>query len=231
MSQPNANEGRQQRFWDTLPAEAQDAFLAVGQPINAKIYDVLALQTDASGDILLIRSGLVKAIARAGQQKVLLSVHGAGALLGVTAYLAGRPTLAAVVAVEPTEAVRIGRAEFGAWLAQFPRIQADFHRAIAVRQLAGDETRIATASLSVSERLARLLLKVMEEPDDGSVDGRRTAVRLSQAELASCIGASLRSVTRSMASWRRRQIVIADERRSVVVRQPDALRRIAGLGR
>ena len=86
-------------------------------------------------------------------------------------------------------------------------------------------------SLSVSERLARLLLKIMEEPDAGSVDGSRTAVRLSQAELASCIGASLRSVTRSMASWRKREIVIADQRRFVVVRQPDVLRRIAGLGR
>ncbi len=231
MSQPKANEARPQRYWDTLPAEAQDAFLAAGHPINAKIQDMLSPQADGSGDVLLIRSGLVKAIARAGQQRVLLSVHGAGALLGVTAYLGGRATLAAVVAVETTDAVRLGRAEFRAWLSRFPSAQADFYRAIAIRQLAGDESRIATVSLSVSERLARLLLKIMEEPDAGSVDGSRTAVRLSQAELASCIGASLRSVTRSMASWRKREIVIADQRRFVVVRQPDVLRRIAGLGR
>ena len=69
--------------------------------------------TGPAGDVLLIRSGLVKAIARAGETEgVAYQCTVPARRSAQRPTPAGRATSAAVVAVETPDAVRLGRAEF-----------------------------------------------------------------------------------------------------------------------
>jgi hypothetical protein len=71
------------------------------------------------------------------------------------------------------------------------------------------------------------------EPDEDRVSrsrhpGTRIPLQLSQAEFASWIGASRRTVDRTFARWRNRGIIPTDYR-TVIVHDLETLARIAGI--
>lgn len=81
--------------------------------------------------------------------------------------------------------------------------------------------------MTVGQRLARLLLKLVQRYGVANPEGGVTIGLLSQKELAACVGGAQRTVAREMRVWRDRNI-ISTTRLSVTVRRPDSLARIAG---
>ena len=81
--------------------------------------------------------------------------------------------------------------------------------------------------MTVGQRLARYLLKLVWRHGVPVPDGSLRIDQLSQEDLAACIGGGPRTVAREMGEWRKRSI-ISTERRSVIVHEPAALDRIAG---
>jgi CRP-like cAMP-binding protein len=83
--------------------------------------------------------------------------------------------------------------------------------------------------MTVGQRLARLLVELANSYGVRTREGgTRIALALSQKDLAACVGGSHRTVARE-ERWRERGFV-ATSRRSVIIHQPVALRRIARLG-
>ena len=134
---------------------------------------------------------------------------------------------AAVIAVNRVEALIVPRDRFTELLGR-DRAAADSLRRIIVDRLCeADRDRLAAASMTVGQRLARYLLKLVWRHGVPVPDGSLRIDQLSQEDLAACIGGGPRTVAREMGEWRKRSI-ISTERRSVIVHEPAALDRIAG---
>jgi len=82
--------------------------------------------------------------------------------------------------------------------------------------------------MTVGQRLARFLLELAQRYGVSTpAGGTSIGVALSQKDLAACIGGSARAVARELEVWRQRGFITTG-RRSIVVLQPDDLKRIAG---
>lgn len=217
-----------QTYWAGLAAPTRKALLAAGSRTFIEPGAVVRMGGVVPGEVLVIRSGLVKITARTGGNTVVLALRGAGDIIGEIGYVTGDPGSALLVAIGPVEALRVPRCRFKAVLLHHPDAADTLYRTLADRLREADRDRMAAASMNVGQRLARLLLKIVARYDP-PVPGQGLIIEgLSQSELAACIGSAPRTVARQIGAWRERGIV-STNRRSVLVHQPEALRRIAGL--
>src|SRR6266511_3539961 len=172
---------------------------------------VLFTQDDVSDHVAVIWSGYTKVVtgSTAGHE-VVLALRGPGDVVGEMVSIGGGRRSATVTAIDRVEALLIDANRFVGFLNDFSHASAILTRILVGRLREADRHRLAAGSMTVGQRLARLLLA------------------LSQKDLAAWVGGSHRTVAREMERWRERGFV-GTGRRSVTVREPAALRRIAGL--
>ena len=217
-----------QGFWGSLPPAARAALLALATQSTFAAGRMVLAQEDSSGDVLVIWSGLVKVVARAANGRhVVLALRGAGDIVGELANINGGPRSAAVVALSRVEALVVPGAQFTRFLESCQVAAESVRRTIIDRLCETDRDRLAAATMTVGQRLARLLLKISARYGVPTPGGGRRTEQLSQHELAACIGGATRTVAREISIWRRRNI-ISTERRAIIVRQSSALERIVG---
>jgi CRP-like cAMP-binding protein len=214
-------------FWGTLDKAEQERLTDLGLLSSFAPGNVLLARSDCSGDVAILWSGLVKAVVRvADERQVVLALRGPGDIVGELAHIHGGHRSAAVVAVNQVEALIVPRDRFAETLRRNADAANSLRRLIVDRLCEADRDRLAAASMTVGQRLARFVLKVARRHGEPVRHGLRID-QLSQQDLAACIGAGPRTVAREMSDWRRRDI-ISTERRSVTVHEPAALNRIAG---
>ncbi|TMM34378.1 MAG: Crp/Fnr family transcriptional regulator [Actinobacteria bacterium] len=228
MASPAPSPEPQRGFWATLSKTECDALIEAGVRSTFAPGSVLLAHHDSSGDVAIVWSGLIKAAVRVADDKhVVLALRGPGDIVGELAHINGGRRSAAVIAVNRVEALIVPRDRFTELLGR-DRAAADSLRRIIVDRLCeADRDRLAAASMTVGQRLARYLLKLVWRHGVPVPDGSLRIDQLSQEDLAACIGGGPRTVAREMGEWRKRSI-ISTERRSVIVHEPAALDRIAG---
>ena len=160
-------------------------------------------------------------------REIVLSVLGAGDLLGEFEVIEGRPQrTAGNVAVLPVECRVIPGDEFMGALETHPQLVLALLRVVIARLGAADRRREASASWGVSRSLAGFLVELMDRygTSDGSLID--ISIHLTQEELASLMSISRDSAVRGLSALRTRGL-IATRRRTIVVTDPDGLRRYA----
>ena len=116
---------------------------------------------------------------------------------------------------------------FNRFLSELPHACVALQRVLVDRLRDCGACRVTIAVLNVRQRLALLLLRFGQRYGVPDCGGTKIALDLSQKDLAAFVGASARAVAREMENWRQRDI-IATGRLCVVIKQPLALRRLAG---
>jgi CRP/FNR family cyclic AMP-dependent transcriptional regulator len=218
----------QRGYWGRLTADDCVALANVGSRLAFAAGSTLLAQEDATGDVVIVWSGFIKVVARlATRRHVVLALRGPGDVLGEMAYINGGRRSATVAAISEVEVIRVPRADFGRFLDGSTHASHLLRRTLVDRLREADSDRIAAASMTVGQRLARLLLTLARHHGVPSPEGGLTVALLSQDDLAACVGGGRRTVARQMRQWRERDIV-STTRRSVTVRQPEALARMAG---
>ena len=208
---------------------ADRAFLLrLGRPRRFPQGARIIVQGDHSDSVFLALSGLTKVtLDTPDGREIVLSVLGAGDLLGEFEVLEGVPQrTAGNVAVLPVECRVIPGDEFMAALEARPRMLLAMVRVILSRLAAADRRRQASASMGASRSLASFLVELVDRygtPDGSSID---ISIRLTQEELASLISTSRDSAVRGLSTLRTRGL-IATRRRQIVVADLDGLRRYA----
>jgi len=215
-------------FWHTLSSSGQADLTAAGRVEVFAAGSVVIAHHDESGDVSVIRSGMVKAVVTtADGHQVVLALRGKDDIVGELGNAAGGPRSATVVAVTQVEALAVPGRVFTSFLKYHPEAAEALHRTVVSRLVEADRDRLAAASMTVGQRLARLLLKIADRYGVPGPNGSLRTEQLSQEELAACIGGATRTVAREIALWRKRNI-ISTERRSITLHDPAALERIAG---
>lgn len=213
--------------------------LSLGRPRTFSQGDVLLAHGQASSQAALITSGLVKVAAVDQGSATFLAIRSAGdligeeaAVLGATPQASGSPSSLTVATALTRATARVFPA---ADLCQFLEAHPSAMRSVAqglCERLADAEARIASAARdNADRRLARFLcdLERYGIPDGTrGREGMAIPVRLTQAELASWIGASRETVDRALRRWRARGIVSTSQRK-MVIHDVEALARIAGV--
>jgi CRP-like cAMP-binding protein len=145
----------QHGYWGTLSATGRAALIAAGSWSVFAAGSVLLAQRDDSGDVLVVWSGLAKAVARGAEGKqVVLALRGPGDVLGELGNLTGGQRSAAVIAVNQVEALTVRRIHFTRFLHDHPGAADSLQRTIIDRLYEADRDRLAAASMTVGQRIA-----------------------------------------------------------------------------
>lgn len=182
-------------------------------------------QGDPGDALYIVASGRVKVLLPspdAGEPAILATLD-RGQFFGELAMLDGRPHSASVIALEPTEALMLGRADFERLFETEPSIRRSL-----VLALAGQLRRLtdhveALHFLDLPERLAQRIVELAMDTPGATLDAEvRLDWPFTQAELAGMVGGSRESVNRLLADFVGRGL-IRFEREVLVVPNPGRL--------
>ncbi|MEQ6249364.1 Crp/Fnr family transcriptional regulator [Sulfitobacter sp. HNIBRBA3233] len=182
--------------------------------------ETLFSQGDPGDTLFAIASGLVEVsvLSKSGQ-KLGLDMMGAGELIGEIALFSPGPRTATITAIEPTEVWGLRNADVLDALQEKPELCVD------LIELAGKRMRWMSTQyheqvfMDAPTRLARRIVHYC------GIGG--SELRMSHADLASFVGTTRETVSKTLAGWKR-EGVISMGRSTITVVDMDALRDIAG---
>ena len=137
-----------------------------------------------------------------------------------------RPRSATVIALEPCEALAVASSDFWALLEEHPRIWIVVHNVVIGRLRLADLQRKEFSGSNTLSRVSRRLIELTDEHGRQEADGVTITLPLTQEELAGWTGASREAVAKLLRTLRDLGW-IETGRRSISVRDSDALRRFA----
>jgi CRP/FNR family cyclic AMP-dependent transcriptional regulator len=185
---------------------------------------------DLGDRVFLIEHGWVtlRTTTPAGVE-LILGLRGPGDVVGELSALDGEPRTATALAVDDVEAVVAPARLVSSLLGRDPELAGELLRSLAGRLRESDRRRLEFAMLDSLGRVARRLLELAERFGVPTDDGVRVELPLSQEQLASWCGCSREATVKALRTLRE----VADlttGRRTITLRDPELLRRHAGLG-
>ncbi len=174
---------------------------------------------DEGSSMVAILSGRVRvsSISTEGRE-ITLSFINAGEVFGEIALLDGKPRSADVVAIEPTHALIVERRVFLPFLKQNEDL---FLRMLVVLCERLRQTSLALEEMALFDlptRLARVLLKLMNDYGRPVPQGIRIDARMSQRDLAALVASSRESVNKQLRQWRADGVLDREAGRIIVFR-------------
>ena len=187
---------------------------------------------EPSDNVVVIEQGRAKVTSVGVDGKeVVLSVVGAGEIVGELAGLDGALRSATLTTLEPAKVLLVRGDAFSSYLATHPAVAKLLLVVVAQRLRQADQRAVEFATLDVIGRLCRRLAELVDawgEPIDGG--GIALALPLTHDDLAAWTASSREAVTKALASLRERGMV-ETHRRRIVVLDLDAVRRSGRLVR
>lgn len=216
-------------FWDDLSDARQFDLLRLGDEFRVPVEQFLVSAGQSPHSVFLIRKGYVAVIATAqGGMEVVLAIRGPGELLGEGSAMLQEPRSSSMKAISEVVVLEIPAAAFMGFLEEH-QLNHLLLLHLSRRMREADEERTAFANRTVTGRFALLLVELARIAGRKADDGRVVIdLALSQAELASRVGASREAVAKLLRAFRQEGLV-ATGRHSIEVRDLDGLRRAAGL--
>lgn len=182
-------------IFETLDDESLRPLTRVAMLRKVPRHTVVLKAGDRTDNIYFVLSGALKVqISDEEGREVILSMLRPGELFGEMGVLDDHPRSATVLAVEQSEVVVIGKADFKQCLVDNPDVSFFIMRNLTRRLRLADRNIESLALLDVYGRVARLLLETAE-----TVDGRQVVThKLTKQDIAKMIGASREMVSRVM---------------------------------
>lgn len=202
----------------------RDHLVAIGVRRRFAEGDLLLRQGDPSDHVLLLLAGWVRVYAASvNGQETMVALRGPGDLVGELAALHGWDRTANVQALTRVDAAQLLRPQFVECVYGNSAIAVGLVKQMSARLREVQTILTEITTLDVNQRVATYLLQLASRHGTPGPDGITLSMPLSQQDIASRIGASLRGVARAMAALRDRGIICTTRRR-IVLRRPDALR-------
>jgi CRP/FNR family cyclic AMP-dependent transcriptional regulator len=198
----------------------QNGFLCHLTPAAAKEFEsiklssrypegsILFLENEKARGIFLVCSGKVKlSVSSRGGKTLILQIASPGEVIGLSASMSGTPYEVTAETLHPSEIVFIRREDFMQFIHRFP----EAYEAV-IRQLnlqygrACEQLRTIGLSTTVHEKLARLFLH-WSSGEQPSTEINQIKVPLTHEQIASCLGSTRETVTRTLSDFKHRHLV------------------------
>ena len=182
-------------IFETLDDDCLKPITRVAMLRKIPRHTVVLHAGDHTDSIYFVLSGSLKVqVSDEDGREVILSMLGPGELFGEMGVLDDHPRSATVLAVDPSEVVVMGKADFKQCLVDNPDVSLFIMRNLTKRLRLADRNIESLALLDVYGRVARVLLEAAE-----TVDGRQIVThKLTKQDISKMIGASREMVSRVM---------------------------------
>jgi CRP/FNR family transcriptional regulator, cyclic AMP receptor protein len=180
----------------------------------------LFVKGDPGTALFAVVNGTVKITVPSidGREATFNLLH-AGDIFGEIALLDGQPRTADAVAATDCELMVIERRDFLGFVHDEPKVAMKLIELLCARLRIAGARMEEVVFLNLSARLARLLLRLVEE---NAVAADKSKLFITQQQISGMLGTTRESVNKHLQIWARRR-VIALKRGSILVLAPRAL--------
>ena len=197
---------------DALVAQARLQHFDAGQTIF--------LMGSPGDSMMAVLSGSVRiSLSSAGGREVLLAVLHEGEVFGEIAMLDGKERTADALAATACDLAILRRRDALNFLEKNPKACLRLIEVFCQRMRLTDERIAEVAMLQLPARLAKALLRIIDEKPDSRSRGPLPIIRLSQRELGNLIGATRERVNKCLREWQSRGIVRIEDGQITVLNQ------------
>ena len=199
---------REDRLFCNLPPPAVQRLAAITSASSYPKGATLFVEGQVPRGVFILCRGRVKLSTTSADGKTLIvRIADPGEVLGLPATITEKPYELTAEVIEPTQANFIPHQEFLNFLREYgevglrvaQQLGETYHSAIA-------EMRTIGLSRSAGEKLARFLLDLSADHDEGKGEVRLT-LTFTHEEIAQMIGASRETVTRLFADFKKKQLL------------------------
>lgn len=204
-------------FLAGLPANVLDDLLGRGRQRTFAPGERLLREGGSDTHMFLLLRGFVKITAVVDGVEVLLAIGVPGDFLGEIAAVGGRPRIATVTACGRVLTVVRTQASIKGFLRDNPDAAVMMTASVGERLHWANLRRAEFFTYSVEVHLARVLLALSRTCGRSTSAGVLIDVQLTQAELASMIGAGEGSMQKAIRSLRERGLILTGYRQITIV--------------
>src|SRR5579862_1479573 len=214
---------RRSRLFERLGDSEIDAILAHATVTHPAEGDQIFAKGDPGNSMMAVLKGrvVISAPSPDGRQ-VVLTVMREGDLLGEIALLDGNERTADATAAVDCELLVVPRRSLLALLERRPDLCIDLLILLCERLRRTNEQVEDLAFLDLEARIAKALMRLTDENEQGPASAKPAGVKISQRALGELVGGSRESVNKHLQDWKRSGI-IAIEKGAIVIRDPEAL--------
>ncbi|WP_201829432.1 Crp/Fnr family transcriptional regulator [Microvirga zambiensis] len=200
-------------FFSALGSDAIAQIASLCTPRKVLDGETLFLKGDPGDALYGVRRGqiVITTTTDTGRQ-FTLNILGPGDVFGEIALLDGHPRSADAVASGQTELFVIRRSDFQELLKRQPEITTRIIELLCERLRFSSERLEEASLLSLKSRLARRLLKLVEDFGE--------EIDITQEELSVLVGAGRETVNRQLQKWRKLGVVELGRARVRIVDTP-----------
>ncbi|HUO33360.1 MAG TPA: Crp/Fnr family transcriptional regulator [Candidatus Acidoferrum sp.] len=190
---------------------------------------VLFLEKQDPHGVFILCGGKVKLSISSSEGKTLiLRLAEPGEILGLAAVFTGRPYEATAETMHPSQVAFIRRSDFLRLMEKHKEIyQAATRQLSRLYRGACEQLRTIGLSGSAPEKVARLLLE-MSSGRAPACTGVSITMPLTHEEIASCIGSTRETVTRTLSDFKAKRLV-AFRGSTLTIENREALEDIGGM--
>lgn len=190
-----------------LPAATIGGMAALFRPREVPRGGFVFHEGDPATAVNVAAEGRIKIVREtdAGRQVILRLIH-PGEPFGVSGGWGGATYPASARALDDAVVLQLPAREFNRLLGDHPALALAVIADLAARLREAEARILDLGTEGVEARIARSLLRLASPPAHGEPPA---AVALSRQDLADLTGATLSTVSRTLAAWHRRGIVAA----------------------
>ncbi|WP_171098334.1 MULTISPECIES: Crp/Fnr family transcriptional regulator [unclassified Ruegeria] len=209
-------------FLSEASEELREMLTAQAKEVSLDRGDILFEQGDEGDALYAILDGTLEVsfLSMSGR-KLSLSLMRPGEVFGEIALFDQGPRTATVAAAEPSRVLRVFHRDVMAQIRQEPDLAVDMIRLAGARMRHMGLQLNEQVFLPMPIRLARKLLYLANQQDDPN-----DRITMSQSELAEFVGATREAVSKTISTWKRKDMVEAT-RGGVQIHDFEALRELA----
>jgi CRP/FNR family cyclic AMP-dependent transcriptional regulator len=183
-------------------------------------------QGDPGDSLFIVVAGRVRIYTLSPEgQELSVWICDEGDFFGEMALLSGEPRSASAQAMQATEVLVLQRQAFRDYLLSNPAAAIHTIEVLSKRLRSTTEDAEGLMSLSVTQRIARKLLQLMERYGVPGEDGVLIDLKLSQEAMATLVGTTRESANRALSALRDQGIVQVD-RAGIRVIEPEKLQEL-----
>ena len=192
-----------------LPQDLSAALFSQARIVSLAADQTLFLAGAPGDGCYRVDEGLLKVtMASPSGGERILTIVGAGALVGELAMLDGAPRSASVVAIRDSKLRFVSRHDFDAFARANPDVYRHITLMLARRLRAIDDALTATSFLTLKGRVARAMFNLADAFGKDVGSGRiLIGQKVSQRDLAAMAGIARENLSRILQDWMRRKLI------------------------
>jgi len=174
-------------------------------------------ETESPTSLFVIATGRARVVRHDGEDRTLtVAYRGPREVIGETALLGGETYKDAATATDHGEAVRVPIPNVLALLER-PGFGTEMVRLMLERRLQAERRIESLLSRTVESRVAEFLIDAAERHGIPESRGTLIGVKYTHQEIADYVGSTRETVTLTLGDLKRRDLLLFDHRRAVIV--------------